>query len=117
MGFVRENGQWADVEDISLPPIEGTLTIDGLSRVVELGDRATLNLVLAVSAVSASDTLDVTIEGSADKTNWYALGTFTQVSAPGTERKAFPADRYVRANFNVTGSGVSIACTLTGKAR
>lgn len=120
MGYTMANGEFADVIDIDLAPLEGsTVTTDGNSAVVELGDRGVIALTLVVGAVSASDSLDVTVQTSRDGVNnWYSAGTFTQATTAATERKTFAVDRFVRANYNVTGSGVSITgVSLTGEAK
>lgn len=117
MGYTKANGQFADVEPIVLNPLEGAaVTVDGYSAVLELGDRALARLTLAATSVSSGDTVDVTIQTSPDGVNWYTSGTFAQVTAPGSESKLFLLDRFVRAHFDVGGSGVSIACTLAGEA-
>lgn len=111
--------RWANVEALSLPPLEGaSVTTDGYSKVVELGDRAVARLKLTVGAHSSADTLDVTIQCSRDGVNnWYSVGAFTQTSAAGSESKTFALDRFVRAKYDVTGSSVSIAVTsLEGEA-
>ena len=68
------------------------------------------NLVLAVIASGVggtSPTFDFTIQTSPanDGTSVRTLGTFTQITADGTERKSFAcADRYVRARVVVGGT-------------
>src|SRR5690349_6963260 len=119
MGYTMRNGRYANTADVTLNPLEGAaLTVDGKSQVVELGDRGVLRLRLLCTSVSAADTLDVTVETSRDGVTWYSAGTFTQVTdaAQQDQRKVFAVDRFVRADFNVGGTGVSIACTLTGEA-
>lgn len=117
MGYQIQNGRYADTEEISLNPLEGAaVTTDGYSDVLELGDRGVARLTLDATSVSSGDTLDVTVQTSRDGVTYYTAGTFTQVTAQGAESKLFMLDRFVRAHYNVTGSGVSIACTLTGEA-
>jgi hypothetical protein len=115
MGYFKANGQYANTEAVVLSPA-AALTEDGNSASLELGDRAVARLTLAATAVSAGDTLDVTVQTSRDGTTWYTSGTFTQVTTTGSETKCFLLDRFVRAAYNVTGSDVSITCTLTGEA-
>lgn len=121
MGYTTASGRYADTVAINLNPLEGaSLTIDGKSAIVELGDRGVVRLRLLTTACSTGDTLDVTIETSNDGVTFYSAGTFTQVTdalgAPADQRKTFVLDRFVRADFNVGGSGIAIATTLTGEA-
>ncbi len=117
-GYQTANGlRFADVEDVKLPALEGaTVTTDGYSRVVEVGDRAIARLTLTVGAHSASDVLDVDIETSRDGVNnFYVSGSFTQTSEAGVQRKVFLCDRFIRARYNVTGAGVSIPANVEGE--
>lgn len=116
MGYTTESGQYVSTKDLNLDPTEGTLTEDGTSATVEVGGHRSVSLTLDVTAVSDSDSLDVTIETTDDDTNWYSVGTFTQATAATTERKTFTVGRKVRASYDVTGSDVSIDCTLRGEA-
>lgn len=65
---------------------------------------------LHVLSVSASDSVDVTIEDSTNGTDWDLLGTFANVTAAGVERIeiAGTVNRYLRAVWDVTGTDVSI---------
>lgn len=117
MSYVTSKQKYVDSRDLNLDPIESPTTVDGYSNVIELGKRRCCTLVLNVTSVSASDTLDVSIEGSDDNgSNWYTIVAFTQVSATGTQRKSFVGARQIRAKYDVTGSSVSIASTLRGEA-
>jgi len=115
MGYTKQSGKWADTRDVDFSP-PAALDADALSVVIELGDRGTLRLVLDVTAVSSADTLDVAIETSREGVTWYSAGTFTQVTAVSTQRKTFVIDRFIRANYDVGGSAISIAFTLKGEA-
>lgn len=95
------------------------ITADETSDVIDLGNRSTLRLDLAVTAVSGTDpTLDVTLEHSKDGTTWVTLGTFAQKTAISAEHKVFgPVDRYVRAIFDIGGTATpTFTKTLTGFA-
>lgn len=120
MGYRMTAGRWADTVDINLNPLESPITVDGNSAVVEVGERRVLSLRLLTTSVSTSDVVDVTIQTSYDGVTWYTSGTFTQVAttidATWDQRKEFIVNRYVRANYNVTGTSVSIAITCTGEA-
>jgi len=115
------SGRYSGCEDISLSPA-AALTVDAVSDVIELGGPKPVRLTLDVTAVSASDTLDVTIQGS--ETNDFStsgeyrtLATYTQNTAASKQSLSFVGARFIRANFDVTGTDVSIACTLTGEVR
>jgi len=115
MGYFRTDGKWAETEPVNLTPATNPFSADTTSPVVELGDRARVALTLAITAF-APTSLDVTVQGSRDGANdWYTLGTFTQATGTGTQRKVFPAERFVRANYNHEGSG-AITLTLEGEA-
>jgi hypothetical protein len=114
-------GRQSGCEDIDLSPA-AALTADITSSVLELGGPKPCRLTLNVSSVSASDTLDLTIQGS--ETNDFStsgeyrtLATFTQVTAAGKQTLSFVGARFIRANYNVTGTDVSIPCTLKGEVR
>jgi len=72
-----------------------------------------------VFGVSESDSVVVTIQDSPDNSNWSDLITFTSKSAIGAERKivSLPdtVDRYIRAEWDVTGSSVSITIAVFWK--
>jgi hypothetical protein len=70
---------------------------------------------LHVFSVSASDSIDVTIEDSSTgSSGWATIGTFATKSAAGAERIAIAGTikRYVRAVYDVTGTDVSIVCSV-----
>jgi hypothetical protein len=119
MSYNTNQGRFVDAVGVNLDAIQGnTLSADGNSLPVELGARRVVSLTLVTTTHSTDDTLDVTIQTSRDGVNdWYTAGTFTQTTAASTERKVFACDRFVRANYNVTGAAVSIAgVTLRGEA-
>lgn len=103
------------VEPIEL--FNGTITTDTNGASFEIGGKRVLRLARVVSAAAGEvPTLDVTVQGSQDATNWFTLGTFTQATAAGTERKTFPTARFVRAVANIEGTdtGTSGGVVLTG---
>lgn len=120
MGYQMRNGRWADTQELILTPLESPITIDGYSAVVEVGDKRVASLRLLTTSASTDDTVVVTVETSRDGVTWYTAHAFTTVAATidatWDQLKSFPIDRFVRAHYNVTGSGVSIACTLLGEA-
>lgn len=96
-------------------------TATGADTAVELGDCATVRLVLNVSAVSGTTpTLDVTVETSADNgvaDAWRTLGTFAQKTVVAAERKSFGGcDRWVRTRRVVGGTTPSFTYDITGEA-
>jgi len=112
-------GRHSGCEDINLSP-SGALTADATSPVLELGGPKPCRLTLDVTAVSASDTLDLTIEGSdtndfSTSGQYRTLATFTQANAATKQTLSFLGARFIRANYNVTGTDVSITCTLRGE--
>lgn len=122
MGYTVNSGQFigrhSGCEDIDLSP-SGALTADATSPVLELGGPKPCRLTLKSSAVSASDTLDVTIQGSDTKdftNDVRTLATFTQVTAADANQSlSFLGARFIRANYNVTGTDVSISVSLNGE--
>ena len=71
---------------------------------------------LTVGTVTASDTLDVKIQGRAGSTGtWSDIVSFPQIAAAGEETIEFndlKEHRYVRVALNVTGSSVSIVASV-----
>lgn len=114
-GNYDSKGRYLNRQQINLSP-PAALTQDGYSGWVELGDRSRASLDLAVGSISHSDTLDVSIEGSPDgkDDSAYPLGSFTQVTAAGSQRKTFHVDRFIRAKYDLSGSAES--ATVTGTA-
>jgi len=121
MGYTKKSGRYADTTDANLNPLSGaTVTVDGYSQVLEMGDRATARLNLKTTAVTGSGAvLDVTVQTSKDGVTWYTSGTFTQVAntvdTTWDQRKIFTIDRFVRALFDVTGTTPVITVTLLGE--
>lgn len=114
MSYIATSGQYVDALTLNMNAIQGTtITADGYSDVFEMAHRRGITGKLTVTSVSASDTLDVTLQTSDDGTNWWTLGTFTQATGATTERKSFPAcGRKLRAFFDVGGASVSIVAAL-----
>ena len=117
MGYQTNGGKYVDTIELRIGPaaaLTAAATTNGAA--VELGRNRAVTLTLATSAVSASDTLDVTIQSSQDGTNWYTSGTFVQHTAPASETKTFICGRFMRPVFVVAGSAISISATLIGEA-
>lgn len=111
MGYTMRNGEYADTKSVNLSPA-APVSANAFSNVIEMGARGLLRLELVSTAVVG--TLNITIQGSKDGVTWGSLGTFTAMTAAGSERKLFMADRFVRASFLI-GTGPS-AFTLSGEA-
>lgn len=107
-------GQWMHVEPIEL--FNGTITSDTDGASKEIGGAQVLRLALAVAEASGdTPTLDVTVQGSQDNSNWFTLGAFAQATEAGTTRKVFPTARFVRVSCNVEGvDGQDGGVVLTG---
>jgi hypothetical protein len=69
---------------------------------------------LHCTAASASDTLDVIIEDSADGATWATIGTFAQVAASSNERLEISGNvrRYVRATWTIAGTAPSFTFSV-----
>lgn len=72
---------------------------------------------LDVTASSAPTTLDVRVQHSSDGgTNWYTIGTFTQVGAVGTNRQSIsvspPHSGMLRIDYTVVGTSYTFSVTL-----
>lgn len=98
----------------------GSVTADGFSdevAVIQAGGSVA-HYVTAQLVVEAGgeDTLDTTIEGSFDQTNWFTLATFTQVTTSAAAEvetvTAGVVPPYLRANYNVSGATPSYSFDL-----
>jgi hypothetical protein len=116
--YQTSNGRSIPKIDVDLSPVSNVLA-NGVSRVVELGEKRVLSLTQIVTTL-AGDTHDTTIETSRDGVNnWYSVGTFTQVAASqtnNTQRRVVVCDRFVRANYVVTGAPTANVVSLLGEA-
>lgn len=120
MGYTMGDGRHADTDEVTLlASAARTQDFDGSA--VEVGDRGTLCLTLDVTAKAGtnSPTLDVSIETSEDgESDWRLLGSFSQKTAVGSERKSFVgADRFVRATGTIAGTNPSFTFSLSGEAK
>lgn len=110
MGYMTQDGRYANtVDEVVLAASALRDDAEATGDEIELGDRGTLRASLQVTAKAGTGpTLDVTIETSHDGSTWYEAGTFSQLSDPAvptTVRKIFTVDRFVRAKWEVGGSG------------
>lgn len=87
---------------------------------LDVGVGANIVLSAVASGVGGtSPTFDFTIQTSpaSDGTSVRTLGTFTQITANGSERKSFAcADRYVRARVVVGGTSPTADLVVSGEA-
>lgn len=114
----KSNGEFIDVEEVTLAA-SAARTESGSGSAIDLGDRNTLRLSLAITARSGTKpSLHALVETSADSSTWRQLGSFTAVNdATGTERQSFPgADRYVRLRWVISGATPSFTFSVSGDA-
>lgn len=121
MGYTMRSGRYANTEDVVLAPLALRNNASATGPEVELGDRGVLRLRLAVTTeTGTAPTLNVTIETS--KTGapgtWYEAGTFDEVEEEtGDFDTVFLIDRFVRAKWEVGGSGgAAFTFGLSGEA-
>jgi hypothetical protein len=117
MGYNRQDGQWADTEELSLHA-SAARTASGNGDAVESGDRGTLRLLLDVTDVSGTaPSLLVILETSLDGVTWREFGAFSALSAIGSQRRSFfGADRFVRARWALGGTTPSFTFGISGEA-
>lgn len=119
MSYVTSKNKYVDSVDYTWTQSAQSASANGAG--VELGRNRSCTATLVATACSASDTLDVKMQGSMDGSTWFDLGVaFTQItdatSFPSTQRKTFVGARYVRPVFTVAGSSVSISSSVTLEA-
>ncbi len=123
--YHRADGRFASAFYAKLLPDasrDDLVTATQYSNVLEMGDKATLRMVLDVTEKSGTlPTLDVTIETSPvsdpDSAHWATLGTFATKIAVSTEENVFPgADRFVRAKAVLGGTTPVFRFSLDGEA-
>lgn len=117
--FNPRTGQYANLESLSLEPLGGTsIAADTLSRSVEMADRANLRLTMTCTSMDALDDLDVIVQGSQDNSTWFTLFAFAQLTSvtSGAETLAGPCARFVRINYDKTGTNGAAVVTVAGEA-
>ena len=105
-GYTTRSGRWSSAQVATLIPSTVLAVGTASTNAAELGDRGTVRTNVNVSAVTGtSPTLDVIMQTSEDgATNWVDLGSISEMTAAGSQRKIFPAcDRFVRAQYTVGG--------------
>ena len=75
-----------------------------------------MTMTVTASAVTGtSPTADVIVEHSHDGSTWATLGSFTQLTAAGTETKTFgPVRRYIRGKATLGGTSPVFTLVLSG---
>lgn len=117
MGVYSEGlGRYLDKDDVTLK-VSGSESTTTTHSAVEIGDRSTLYLEVAVTV--APTALLIAIEGSNDNQNWIQLGRIgsdgfqvgsigtspSNITSTGTYRAVLPAARYVRSkSVTLTGT-------------
>lgn len=106
--------------DVALIPAGTVVTATGSGPTLELDNRNTLRVQSVVTAVSGtSPSVTVQLQTSHDGATWASLGSaFTaQTAANDSGVKLFsPIDRFVRANYTVTGTTPSLTFGVYGEA-
>lgn len=120
--YQMANGRYARTQDVTLASaVTSTATGAVAGSTLELGDKASVRLTLACSAVAGTNpSVTVTLETSESGTGgWVAVAAFAAVTGAGTQRKMFSGlDRFVRLNVTaVTGTDTpSATYTVSGEA-
>jgi hypothetical protein len=120
MGFHKSNGEFADVDNLSVEA-GVTRTATGSSNAIDVGERSSACLELNVTAASGtSPTMTVAIETSKDGSGtglgaWRSVASFAAATGVTSERKSFAGlDRYVRATATIGGTTPSFTYSVSG---
>lgn len=112
-------GQSYEEDEVTLVA-SGTRTASETSDVYEIGDKGTLRLSLAVSAISgtgASLHVQVETREAYGSGTWRVVDAFGPVFASGTTARSMSGlDRFVRVVSTLAGSSPSVTFSLTGTA-
>lgn len=112
-------GQLYEEDEVELVA-SGTRTASFASDVYEVGDRGTLRLDLALSAISGTGArLHAQIETreSYASGTWRVVDAFGPLTSAATVRRSMSGlDRFVRAVCTIDGSGPSATFSLSGTA-
>lgn len=117
MGYFKQDGGWADVDEVTLAA-SAARTESASGSALELGHRGLLRLLLDCTASDGTEpSLLVIVETSKDGTTWRELGAFTALLAAGSQRASFGgADRFVRARWALGGTSPSFTFSVSGEA-
>lgn len=123
MGYTTRNGRFANTLACAIlaaaaPDAANTHTASFDSAALELGDRGTVRLTLAVKAASGTlPTLDVALQTSPDGTTWSTVASFTQATGVTSQYQVVGGiDRFVRAHCTIGGTNPSFTFSLDGEA-
>ena len=119
-GYSTRSGRFANLLGTTLFAAGTVLTATTTSNSIELGDRGTARITLAVTAAAGTNpTLDVQLQTSPDGSTWTNLGSaFTQATGVTSQRKIFTGlDRFIQAVATIGGTGgPSFTFSLDGEA-
>lgn len=92
-----------------------TVTGNGPTR--PSGDESTVRLALSVTAVSGgTPSMTVNVQTSGDGSAWSTVDSFAAVTGVTTQRLVVsPLDRYVRAQWTITGTTPSFTFKVSGQ--
>ena len=94
-------------------------TADGQSQPIEVSEYIEAHLLLDIAAVDGtSPTLDLVIETSPDKVNWFEHTTFTQKTDAGKDLLTLShLGKFIRARWTIGGTTPSFtfSVALVGK--
>jgi hypothetical protein len=115
--YLSGDHSFADEEAVSFAA-SAARTADGAGDALDT-DRGVARLTLDVTATEGNaETLDVTVQTRKDTNDsWRSVGTFTQATAVGSERKCFAGlDRLVRASWVIDSTLTISSVTANGGA-
>lgn len=120
MGYRQESGMYADTDPIAFAAPGTVISATGSSGVLEIGDRGTARITVAVSAVAGSSpTLDIALMTCDTRAGTFRqVGTFTQITGTGSSRKSLGGcDRFIRLDYTIGGTGSpSLTVGIDGEA-
>lgn len=92
-----------------------TTTKNGTPRSFGPTDRSFLGALVIANVSGGSPTFDVDIETSPDRTNWFNVGSFAQVTADDAKELQISRDLFVNIRAVVTVGGTTPTGDVTVK--